>query len=162
VNQTLVLIIVALASIVSGCGASPTVSARDESTVETATAMSGPPAPLEVTQPMTEILGTDGVNVAVRSRVLIRNPNPYPVTLNTLDGVLWLDGAQAATARIEGNDVLEGRSDRVFQLDANVPVQLVMNVRSRTYTTSGTIHATAPDGSGFDSPFSFEGPLPGY
>jgi hypothetical protein len=111
---------------------------------------------------MTEILGSDGVNVAVRSRMLIRNPNPYPVTLRSLDGVLYLDGAQAATARIEGADVLDAHTDRVFQLDANVPVQLIMSVRSRVYTTSGSITATGPDGTAFASPFSFEGPLPGF
>lgn len=146
----------------AGCGASPTARREETTTTTSASAMSGPPAPLQVTQPMTEILGSDGVNVSVRSRILITNPNPYPITLRVLDGVLWLDGAQAATARIEGEDVLDARTDRIFQLDASVPVQLIMNVRSRVYTTSGTITATAPDGTSFSSPFSFEGPLPGF
>lgn len=166
-------LVLALSSVVAGCGASPTAVARTESTTETsgasatvatsgAVVTSGPPMALEVTQPMTEILGFDGVNVAIRSRMLIRNPNPYPVTLHLLDGVLYLDGAQAATARIEGTDVLDGRTDRVFQLDANVPAQLLRSVRTGTYVTSGTITATAPDGTSFVSPFSFEGPVPGF
>jgi hypothetical protein len=166
VKIQLACLALALSSLAAGCGASPTAAARTESTTETsastAVAMSGPPAALEVTQPMTEILGFDGVNVAIRSRMLIRNPNPYPVTLHLLDGVLYLDGAQAATARIEGTDVLDGRTDRVFQLDANVPAQLLRSVRTGTYVTSGTITASAPDGTSFVSPFSFEGPVPGF
>lgn len=164
-KHTLLVCLALALPLTAGCGASPAARGREEATTTTATttaAMAGPPAALEVTQPMTEILGSDGVNVAVRSRMLIRNPNPYPVTLRVLDGAVWLDGAQAATARIEGADVLDGNTDRVFQLDANVPVQLIMGVRSRTYVTSGTITATAPDGSSFSSPFSFEGPLPGF
>jgi hypothetical protein len=161
----------AASMIAPGCGASPAARHREEMAAESTAAtsgasggsavvMSGPPAALEVTQPQTEILGSDGVNVAIRSRILVTNPNPYPITLRVLDGVLWLDGAQAATARIEGEDVLDAREARVFQLDANVPVQLIMTVRSRTYVSSGSITATAPDGTSFASPFSFEGPLP--
>lgn len=162
-----------LAASLVACGASPAARHREElieddraatsgaTTGGSSVAMSGPPTALTVTQPQTEILGSDGVNVAVRSRILVTNPNPYPITLHVLDGVLWLDGAQAATARIEGADVLEGNEARVFQLDASVPVQLIMTVRSRTYVSSGTITSTAPDGTSFASPFSFEGPLPG-
>jgi len=154
-----------------GCGASPTARRRAELEADTTTtgtttsgsvAMSGPPAALEVSQPATEVVGSDGVNIAVRSRIRITNPNPYPVTLRVLDGIVWLDGVQAATARVEGQDVLEARTDRVFQLDVSVPAQLIMSARTRTYVTSGTITAIAPDGTAFASPFSFEGPLPGY
>jgi hypothetical protein len=149
--------LVALSGLAAGCGGS---SVRRAATPSERIVLSGPPAPLEVTQPMTEILGTDGVNVAVRSRILIRNPNPFPVTLRSLDGVLYLDSAQAATAHIEGTDVLDARTDRIFQLDANVPLQLILGVRSRSYVTSGSITAFTADGTPFVSPFSFEGPLP--
>lgn len=153
----LVSTLVALCGITAGCGGS---SARRGTAPRERIVLSGPPAPLEVTQPMTEILGTDGVNVALRSRILIRNPNPFPVTLRSLDGVLYLDGMQAATAHVEGADVLDARTDRVFQLDANVPLQLIVGVRSGSYVTSGSITAFSADGSPFVSPFSFEGPLP--
>lgn len=166
-KTTLALVALTVVPVLAaGCGASPTARRRAELEADTTTtssgSMSGPPVALEVSQPATEVVGSDGVNIAVRSRIRITNPNPYPVTLRVLDGIVWLDGVQAATARVEGQDVLEARTDRVFQLDVSVPAQLIMSARTRTYVTSGTITAVAPDGTTFASPFSFEGPLPGY
>lgn len=159
-----------------GCGSSP--ARRDDTLASVdvpasgstssggatvvAAAPIGPPESLSLTRPETEILGVRGENVMVRMRVMITNPNPYPVTMTVLDGILYLDGVNAATARVEGGDVLQARETRVYQLDASVPIQMVVGVRSRMYTTSGTITATDPNGNGFVSPFSFNGPIPGF
>lgn len=171
----LVLCSFSLALAGSGCGASPTrrgdstlasvdVPASTGAVVAPATppAPTGPPSPIVLSRPQTEILGVRGENVMVRMRVMITNPNPYPVTMQVLDGILYLDGANAATARVEGGDVLQANETRVYQLDASVPIRMVMGVRSRMYTTSGTITALAPSGSSFVSPFSFDGPIPGF
>lgn len=165
----------AIAPVSAGCGASPT--RRDDTTVAsvdvpastgavvapaTPPPPAGPPSSIVLSRPETEILGVRGENVMVRMRVMITNPNPYAVTMQVLDGILYLDGVNAATARVEGGDVLQANETRVYQLDASVPIRMVMGVRSRMYTTSGTITALAPSGASFVSPFSFDGPIPGF
>lgn len=165
-----------LAVLGTGCGASPTAR-RDDTLVSADVPASGggavvvasptpmpagPPSPIMLSRPETEIMGVRGENVLVRMRVMITNPNAYAVTLTVLDGILYLDGVNAATARVEGNDVLQANETRVYQLDASVPIRMVMGVRTREYTTSGTITALAPSGSAFTSPFSFNGPIPGF
>jgi hypothetical protein len=162
-----------LALLGAGCGASPArrsdtlvsadVPATSGAVVAPAPVVpSGPPASITLSRPETEILGVRGENVMVRMRVMITNPNPYAVTMQVLDGILYLDGMNAATARVEGSDVLQAQETRVYQLDASVPIRMVMSVRTRMYTTSGTITALAPTGSTFVSPFSFDGPIPGF
>lgn len=169
---SLLLLSLSLALVGAGCGASPAARRSDTiasvdvpasgGAVVAPVAPAGPPSSIMLTRPETEILGVRGENVMVRMRVMITNPNPYAVTMQVLDGVLYLDGVNAATARVEGGDVLQANETRVYQLDASVPIRMVMGVRSRMYTTSGTITALAPTGSTFVSPFSFDGPIPGF
>ena len=174
-TRALVLLLVSfsLTLAAAGCGASPTrrdetiasvdVPASTGAVVAPATPTpTGPPSAITLSRPETEILGVRGENVMVRMRVMITNPNPYPVTMHVLDGVLYLDGANAATARVEGGDVLQAQETRVYQLDASVPIRMVMGLRTRMSTTSGTITALTPAGATFVSPFSFDGPIPGF
>ena len=169
----LLLLSASLVLLAAGCGASPT--RRDDTLVSAdvpastgavvvaaPAAPTGPPSSIMLTRPETEILGVRGENVMVRMRVMITNPNPYAVTMQVLDGILYLDGVNAAVARVEGGDVLQANETRVYQLDASVPIRMVVGVRSRMYTTSGTITALAPTGATFVSPFSFDGPIPGF
>jgi hypothetical protein len=89
----------------------------------------------------------------VRLWTRVRNPNPFGVTLTTLDGTLLLEGSRAATASFPLGLPLEARQESVIPLDlslsfADLPrlggiARRVAERQPVAYTLEGTIGVNA-------------------
>jgi hypothetical protein len=77
------------------------------------------PAEIRLQRPdVTRPLG--GVTVRLWTRVT--NPNPFGITLTTLNGTLYLEGTRAATASFPLGLPLEARQESVIPLDLAVSI----------------------------------------